>query len=362
MNEQYHMIDYIHESPAALEKTLSDNSSGVKELVGQIRDRNINRIILSAVGSSYTAALIALPLFQYHCKIPAYVMSSTEIGAYGDRLLDRNTLLIAISRSGERGWVVDSLKKAVERGALGVAITGVSDSLMASHADIALVTSEGKEITFPKTKSVVTCCGLLMRLALEMAGKEDQAARDRLNLLNECPVLLKEMIEKTELQVTELVPELIKHNYLMAGGTLGNYGVALEFGIKLQETAGIPVTCNDSGNVLHGPWGGIDNQTMVSLMATAYDRELAAKIFDLAGRMGARRMVITEPGISLRGLTEYRIELPFTTDVMMSGLFHLVPVQLITYYWAVAKGLNPDAPEGVQDMLNAMLPPGRKEP
>ena len=362
MNDQYHMIRYIHEGPVALEKTLRDNSAGVEELLGQIRERKISRIILSAVGSSYTAALIALPLFQYHCRIPTYVMSSPEINAYGERLVDKNTLIISISRSGERGWVVDSLKKAVELGALCVAITAVSDSLMASYANMALITSEGKEITFPKTKSVITCCGLLMRLALGLADESDPAAIERMKLLNECPVLLKEVIKNTEHQVTGLVPELMKHNYMMAGGTLGNYGVALEFGIKLQETAGIPVTCNDSGNVLHGPWGCINSQTMVSLMATAYDHELAGKTFDLAGRMGAHRLVITEPGINLRKVTEYRIELPFTTDLLMSGLFHLVPVQLITYYWAVAKGLNPDAPEGVQDMLNAMLPAGRKEP
>jgi glucosamine--fructose-6-phosphate aminotransferase (isomerizing) len=166
----YHMIDYIHEEPTALRRTLEESDAVVETLVAGVRDRRWDRLIVVGVGSSYTAALMALPAFRLHSPIPVEVLPSTELGPYRDRWLGPRTLVISVSRSGERGWVVDEQRAARVAGSYTVAMSGVADSLLALEADLLLPTAEGPEITFSKTKSVITCAGLLMNLAFRLAS------------------------------------------------------------------------------------------------------------------------------------------------------------------------------------------------
>ena len=172
----YHMIHYIHEAPSALERTLDSNEPSIQHIAERARKGEIRRVIVSGVGSSYTAAMIAAPVFTRFCPLPVHIFPSTELTPYLPALVDQHTLVVAVSRSGERGWVVDSFREAVSRGAIGVAITGRTDDLLAQSAPEVLVTGEGPEISFPKTKSVVTCAGLLVRLALALANPLDPEA------------------------------------------------------------------------------------------------------------------------------------------------------------------------------------------
>jgi glucosamine--fructose-6-phosphate aminotransferase (isomerizing) len=148
----------------------------------------------------------------------------------------------------------------------------------------------------------------------------------------------------------------------MVGGTVSNYGAALEFAIKLQEAANVPVMANDTGNLLHGPWGPVNPEWLITLLVTNYDVGLSKKTLQLAGALNGHRLVIAEAGIEIDDLCEYKITLPETVDLLSAGLTYLIPLQLLTYYWSLSNGLNPDAPAGMRVMLDAMLPPGREEP
>jgi hypothetical protein len=132
--------------------------------------------------------------------------------------------------------------------------------------------------------------------------------------------------------------------------------------IKLQEDANVTVFALDTGNLLHGPWGPVGPDWLVALLVTRYDLELSRKTLDLAGKFKARRLAVVEPGLDLGDLAEYSIALPEPVDLLTAGLSYLIPLQLLTYYWSVANGLNPDAPAQMRTMLDAMLPPGREEP
>jgi glucosamine--fructose-6-phosphate aminotransferase (isomerizing) len=224
------------------------------------------------------------------------------------------------------------------------------------------LTGEGPEITFAKTKSVTTCSGLLMQLALALAKPQDKAAANRLQLLYSTPTLLREVLAAVEPQIQALMPEIRAHKMVMAGGTVSNYGAALEFGIKLQEAANVPVMGNDTGNLLHGPWGPVNADWLIMLLVTSYDLELSKKTLQLAGALKGHRLVIADSGLELEDLCEYKIILPKPVDLLISGLTYLIPLQLLTYYWSLANGLNPDAPAEMRVMLDAMLPPGREEP
>ena len=246
-------------------------------------------------------------------------------------------------------------------GALGLAITGTPNGLLAQNAQFVLVTAEGPEITFAKTKSVATCAGLLMRLALAFT-RPDNESNNRLQKIRSMPLLLEETIRVTEPEIINLMPQIQVHKMVMAGGTVSNHGAALEFAIKLQEAANVPVIGNDTGNILHGPWGPVNPGWLMLLLVTSYDHDLSKKTLSLAGKLRCHRFVICEPGLKLDGQSEFAITLPKPVDIYSSGLNYLMPLQLLTYYWSLANGLNPDAPTGMRDMLDAMLPPGREEP
>jgi len=362
MTGSYHMLEYIHEIPAVLERTLAENEAPIRDLVRRARAKRVRRVILTGVGSSYTAALMAAPVFHIHCPMPTYIFSSTELGALLPALVDERTLVVAVSRSGERGWVVDALKESIRLGAIGAAVTAMPEGLLAQNAQVVLNTGEGPEITFAKTKSVAACGGLLMRLALALARAQDPAAAERLETLRATPARLRRTLEAVEPQVQALIPQLQAHKMVMAGGTVGNAGAALEFAIKLQEAANVPVVTADTGNLLHGPWGPVNPDWLVTLLVTRYDLDLSKKTLDLAGKLKGRRLAIVEPGLDLAGLAEYTITLPEPADLLTASLSYLIPLQLLTYYWSLANGLNPDAPAGMRTMLDAMLPPGREEP
>ncbi len=362
MTHSYQMLDYIHQSPDALDRTLFSNEVKIESLISQIREKNIQRIILCGVGSSYTAGMIAAPVFLRFCELPAYLLSSTEIAAYQPGLIDEKTMVIAVSRSGERGWVVDSFKKAVHQGAMGVAITGNPESLLAQNAPILLVTCEGPEASFPKTKSVVAQAGLLIRLALALADPQNPTATSILNALYEMPKLIENTIRVCEPQVQALMPELKKFRTMMLAGTLGNFGVALEGSLKMQEASGLVVVGNEMGNMLHGPWGVNAPDLLITLLVTEYDQALSEVILHLAEKIGLKRLVIVEAGIDLGLLADYKISIPFKPERFLAGMAYLPPVQLLTYYLALANGLDPDTPANVSAVLNAMLPVGRQEP
>jgi len=362
MSEHYHMIDYIHEGPSALQRTLDDNEAAVQTLLATVRQRKLRRVVVSGVGSSYTAAVMAAPLFHNHSTLPVLVVQSTDHAHFAAKWIDENALVVVVSRSGERDWVVNALRQAVEGGAYGVAMTGVSDSLLAQQGQMTLLTSEGPEITFPKTKSVVTCAGLLMRLALGLTEPNDQEAARRLAALRAMPARMGRGLEKLEPELKALLPRLTPHSVVWVAGTGSNHGVALEAAVKIQETAYVTTLGENTGNVFHGSLGPLNKDWLIVPLVTATDLGLSKQLLELVRKFGAHSLCVTEAGLDLGGMADHVLTLPETYDSLVGALAFLPVMQLLTYYWTLARGLNPDAPSIMRDMLDAFLPPGREEP
>jgi glutamine---fructose-6-phosphate transaminase (isomerizing) len=362
MTAPYHMIEYIHEGPRALARTLESNADAVGRLAAEIQDRGIDRLIISGVGSSHTAAMMALPLMRYHVPIKVDVIPSTEFAYYDGRLIGPRTAVVVVSRSGERGWVVEALDDAAGRGALAVAMTGVADSLLAQHARTILLTAEGPEITFPKTKSVLACAGLLMDLGLALADPQDAEAKTRRQTLASAPAAGDRVISATEELVRTLMPKLSAHTTVFIGGTGSNHGAAMEGAVKLQETAYVTVLSDHTGNVFHGALGPLSKDWLIIPLIHAADSRLALQLLRLVRKFGAHTLSIIEPGIELDGLSDFTINLPDRTDPLLAALSYLPTLQLLTYYWTLALKMNPDEPSVMRVMLDAMLPAGREEP
>jgi glucosamine--fructose-6-phosphate aminotransferase (isomerizing) len=362
MSKTYHMIGYIHEGPDSLRRTLDANEAALEYVAGQVRAAGIQRIVLTGVGSSYTAPMMAMPAFRYHCPVPTFITSGPELGYYALRWVNEQTMVIAVSRSGERGVVVDTLGDASNRGAFTVAVTGVGQSLLAKKADLALVTAEGPEKTWPKTKSVVTATGLLMRLALALAKPEDEEAAQRLHWLLHAPQAMSATIEQLEPALQALLPSIEAHELLAIVGTGANYGTAIEGAMKVMEASSIATRFDTTDGLLNGPVGGFDARWLVAALVTAVDRQQTVELLRVARGLGARSLCVCPPQLELNGLADYVLTLPQPPDALLGALLYLVPLQLLAYYWTVARGMNPDEPACQQAILDAVLPPGRQEP
>jgi glucosamine--fructose-6-phosphate aminotransferase (isomerizing) len=183
-----------------------------------------------------------------------------------------------------------------------------------------------------------------------------------LEALYTVPDILDRTLPVAEDQVRMLLPSFQSQKMTLVAGTGSNYGVALEAAMKIGETAYIPTHCDDTGNVLHSPMGILGKEWLSIMLVTKRDLELSKIALGLIGQFGPQRLSIIEPGLDLSDLGEQVLTLTEAIDPFLAALVYLLPIQLITYYWAVARGLNPDTPASMHATLAAVLAPGRKEP
>ncbi len=362
MNTSYHMLSYIHESPSTLEKTLQVNLKTIEEIANRARDMKVNKVVLSGLGSSYTAAVMAAPIFQQYCQYPTAVINSEEMNYYAERWIDGQSLVVVVSRSGERGAVIDTLNLANQKGALAVAVTGVADSLLAQSSKLSLITQEGPEITFPKTKSVTACAGIMMRLGLELAAAEDKKAQSCLKNLLTLPALIDQATKAIEPQLQALMPLVKNCKLLNVAGTCSNYGVALEAAIKVQEASFIPTRGDSTAGLLQGPVGALNPDWLVLALVMPEDLPLSRELLKLVKQFNAHSIAVYPQNIELSEVCEHSIKIPESADPFLAALVYLPAVQLLAYYWTIERGMNPDEPSSMQSILKSILPPGRQEP
>jgi len=362
MQLKYHMLDYIYESGTALEKTFHKNEDQLFQTARLMSDKGIEKLILTGLGSSYTAALMAHPLIQSHSPIPSLVVPSTDLDFYLENFIGANTAVITISRSGERGWAVDGSKKCKDKGAMTIAVTGVENSLLAKNASIQWITQEGPEASFPKTKSVIACSGLMMLLGLALSEENDELVQEKIKNLHKMPQMINNTIKELDSQVREEIELINSHSVLVICGTGPNYGTALEGAIKLQETTGKITIGDNTGNFFHGPLTPLDSNWLIITLVHPGNIELNKQFIDLTEEMGAHTLCIAD-GQSARELSVANsLEFQSSIGEDMSPLIYLPGVQLINYHLAIEMGMNPDKPAVSKAILNAILPPGRSEP
>jgi glucosamine--fructose-6-phosphate aminotransferase (isomerizing) len=356
------MLDYIHEGPRALALTLHANEDRIVEIAELVKQGSMERIILTGIGSSYTSAVMSAPLFVCYSPVPVQVVESSEFQNLPRRLVNKRTMVVAISRSGERGAVTNAAKEAARNDACAVVVTGVADSSLAKQARYAVTTREGPEITFPKTKSVVACTGVLMRLALALAEATDVTACKRLLELQNLPAILERTFDHLESDLSNLISAIESRELVAIVGTGSNYGVALEAALKLQEASHVPTYGGRTSALLNGPIGALNAKWLVVALITNQDKDLSEKVLHIARRLQACTLCVIEPGLSISEKPDLSLTLSIKVDSFLAALVYLLPMQLLAYFQTVARGMNPDAPASMNSILEAILPPGREEP
>jgi glucosamine--fructose-6-phosphate aminotransferase (isomerizing) len=355
------MLEYIREQPQAVAKTRRVCQPGIVELQRMWDRKPPKHVIVAGLGSSYTAAQMASPLLRRCLPVPTSVTVATEVGVDLGLPLGPDTLVVLVSRSGERGGIVDAQLAARRAGATCAAVTAVESSLLGQGADVVIVTGEGPESTYAKTKSVIGTATALMELGLALGRDAAESSRLRAALAR-VPELLAQEIQEAEHHLEPLASRLARHQSTLITGTAGNQGVAQEGAIKIQEAAAVTCEWDEAGSAYYGTVTILNPDWLFVALVTRADYQLNRALLDLAGRFGAYRLCIAEPGLELDDRAESLIRVGDAVDPLVAPLLFLPPIHLLTYHLAAGRGLNPDEPLFADMMLKAMLPPGREEP
>jgi len=351
------MLKEIHEQPQAVTDTfrgrvVEDAGAVVLPDLGLTSEemRAFRRVVLVACGTSYNAALAGRFMLEELAGLPAEVDISSEF-RYRSLFLGPDTLVIAISQSGETADTLGAAKAATALGAPVLAITNVVGSALSRESRATVYTHAGPEIGVASTKtftSTVTVCYLLaLALGRERQYLSPTDGRKRIEDLLEIPRLITSAISLNP-DVAALARTLAGYEHFLYLGRGVNHPVALEGALKLKELSYIHAEGYAAGEMKHGPIALIDERVPVLAVAPrdpSYDRILG-NVEEVKAR-GGRVVALCHHGdTELAGRADHVLMVPPTPD-LLSPLVSVVPLQLLAYHVALVRGCNVDQPRNL---------------
>ena len=351
------MLKEIHEQPDTTRTVMNGRlhpELGIVKLSGVIDHRNrlmaARRIIICACGTSWHAALIGKYLIEDLTRIPVEVEYSSEF-RYRNPVIYPDDVVIAISQSGETADTLAAMQLAKASGAFLFGICNVVGSSIARAADTGCYTHAGPEIGVASTKAFTAQVETLLLLALNIAQEKGTVSPEqRQSIIKELPNIPAkiEKILKHDKQIAELAKTFTyAHNFIYLGRGY-NYPIALEGALKLKEISYIHAEGYPAAEMKHGPIALIDEEMPVVVIAPKrghYDKILS-NIQEVKARKGRVISIITEGDTDVRNISDYYFEIPDTEECLVP-LLSVIPLQLLAYHIAIAKGRDVDQPRNL---------------
>ena len=351
------MLKEIFDQPKAIADTLigrlSDNNQiQLDELhLSDDEIKNIKRISVIACGTAYHAGMVAKYAIEKWAKIPVDVEIASEY-RYRDPIVDKDSLVIAISQSGETMDLLMAVRHAKAAGARVLAVCNTNSSTIPRESDAVLYTHAGPEIAVASTKAFLTQIVAVYLIGLKLAQVRgfltDAQVKGLYNQMLELPGQVEQILETIE-PLRELTRKFVKNNTVLFLGRGIEYPVALEGALKLKELAYIHAEGFAGGELKHGPIALIEEGTAVIAILppsdeNALDEKMASNIQEVKAR-GARVIVIAPEGAEVIG-AEHIIRIPVASPLFQPVLA-TVPLQVFAYEIAVARGTDVDQPRNL---------------
>ncbi|NJE31288.1 glutamine--fructose-6-phosphate transaminase (isomerizing) [Thermococcus sp. 18S1] len=341
------MLKEIYEQPRAIKDAIHGNIDAVKRAAEEIA--RYEKIFIIAMGTSYHAGLVGRYLFQRLAKRVPIVEDASEFRYEFEDLIDEDTLVIAITQSGETADTLAAMKLAKKRGAKVLAIVNVVGSMATRVADMTLYTHAGPEIGVAATKTYTTQLTVLTMLAIELArvlGTADEAYLSSLeDGLKRVPDLVEGVL-KHDAALRELAENLADRRDFFYIGRGINVPTALEGALKLKEISYIHAEGLSAGELKHGPLALLEEG--VPVVAVAPSGKTFDKMVGNVEESRARGAFIIGLGDreELRRVSSAFIEMP-GIDELLTPIVYTIPLQLIAYHLAVLRGNDPDKPRNL---------------
>jgi glucosamine--fructose-6-phosphate aminotransferase (isomerizing) len=350
------MAKEIHEQPEVIGHTLAhylDPAGPVVRRQGKgLRDAltRATRLTISACGTAYYAGMVGKYWFEKLARLPVESDFASEL-RYRDAVYPKDGAALFVSQSGETADTLAALRDAKAQGQTTIAVVNVAESSIAREADIVLPTFAGPEIGVASTKAFT--CQLAALASFAIAAGE---ARGTLSMddekklcasLLEAPRHVAEFL-KQESRMRTLGEEIAKARDVLYLGRGASYPLALEGALKLKEISYIHAEGYAAGEMKHGPIALIDENVPVIVIAPhdAHFEKTISNMQEVMARGGKVVLISDAEGISRAGTVWQSIEVP-TANAFIAPLLYAIPVQLLAYYAAIAKGTDVDQPRNL---------------
>jgi glutamine---fructose-6-phosphate transaminase (isomerizing) len=350
------MLKEIHEQADAVAETVAGRlgDEGVElEDIG-ISDeflKGIRRVVIVACGTSYHAGLVGRYAIEWWARVPVEMDIASEF-RYRNPVLDERDLVIGISQSGETADTLAAMRLARERGAKVLAITNIMGSQATRDSDGVLFTRAGLEIGVAATKTFVAQVTAMYLFALKLAQLHGTLEGDVLPRLCDELRAMPHLITRLVAEADEPVRRIAQHwkdagFFLYLGRHIG-LPICLEGALKLKEISYVPTDAYAAGEMKHGPIALLDENTPVVCVATespVLDKVLS-NIAEVRARGAHVIAVATEGSGRVAEHAEEVIEIP-ATDWVLQPMLAVIPLQMLAYDIARARGLNVDQPRNL---------------
>lgn len=361
---RHFMLKEIHEQPRALRDTITgrispDSGEVLLEEAGIADEtlKKIKRIHIVACGTSWHAALVGKFLIEDLAQIPVEVDYGSEF-RYRDPLIDGNSLVIAISQSGETADTLAAVREAKGKKATILSICNVIGSMLSRESDGNLYTRSGPEIGVASTKAFTSQLAVLVLIALHLAKLRNKLAPGQaaalLTDLTQIPQQVERLLAQSP-SYEAIAAVMHKHEDSLYLGRGIQYPLALEGALKLKEISYIHAEGYPAGEMKHGPNALIDrNLPVVALAAkdaqnsrsTLRYEKMLSNIEEVCAREGIIIALASEGDTRIEQLSRHIMRIPETCDSLLPILL-IVPLQLLAYHIAVMRGCDVDQPRNL---------------
>jgi glucosamine--fructose-6-phosphate aminotransferase (isomerizing) len=350
------MIKEIFEQPKTIENTMRGRlvvDDGFSKLGGLNLSREdmqaIDRIVITACGTSWHSGLIGELMLEEHARIPVDTEYASEF-RYRNPIVTPKTLCVVISQSGETADTLAAMREAKRRGAKTLGLVNVVGSTIAREDDGGIYLHAGPEIGVASTKAFTSQVAALALLTLKLGRLRDMSVvhgREIAQAMLELPAQVQSILDRAD--EIKAIADRFDHasNFLYLGRGY-NFPVALEGALKLKEISYIHAEGYPAAEMKHGPIALIDENMPVVFIAphdSVFDK-VVSNVHEVKARGGRVIALTSRPESSLAGKLDYEFRIPETID-MLYPILAAIPLQLLAYYIAAKRGLDVDQPRNL---------------
>ncbi|HET8649775.1 MAG TPA: glutamine--fructose-6-phosphate transaminase (isomerizing) [Gemmatimonadales bacterium] len=351
------MLKEIFEQPESLCNTLRGHlleEEGTARLRGlNLSDdelQQVERIIITACGTSWHSALIGEYMLEELARIPVEVEYASEF-RYRNPVVDAGTLVIGISQSGETADTLAAIREAKQRGARTIGLVNVVGSTIAREVDGGIYLHAGPEVGVASTKAFTSQVAALALVALRLARLRNFSilqGREFINALQALPGQMNSILDRAP-ELERLAAQFLGSatNALYLGRGV-NFPVALEGALKLKEISYVHAEGYPAAEMKHGPIALIDENMPVVFIAPrdAVHSKIVSNIEEVKARGGKVIAITSGTDGEIERLADAVFPIPETLD-LLTPMLTSIPLQLLAYYVAVARGCNVDQPRNL---------------
>lgn len=349
-----YMLKEIFEQPTAIRETigsrfkLGENCSFDDIDISSDYLKSINKIFIVACGTAMHAGLVGKTVIEKLCKIPTEVDIASEF-RYRDPIIDKKTLCIFVSQSGETADTIAALKLSKSKGARTLAVSNVIGSSITREADYTIYTHAGPEIAVASTKAYTSQVCLLTILGIYFAELLNSYPKKELEELKsellDLPSKIEAVLGSSD-KIREFANKVYTQKDMFFLGRGNDYNVALEGSLKLKEISYIHSEAYAAGELKHGPIALIENG--ITVIGIITNKSLVEKTISNIQEVitrGAKTLIVSNQVLPNNNFS-YVIDIPETNE-LISPILSVIPLQLLSYYISKDKGLDVDKPRNL---------------